>query len=324
MDELLELWAKQPGIRDDGMDVFVGGFPWEKEAAPAPAASKTAGPSGVWIKQLLPGRDIAREKDARTTREALTFGAAKQMRNLIYLVGCLATRECYVVDACWDVEGIVRAAKEHGMKLVGAIASHYHFDHTGGFLMEPYLGMIMGPFAKQVSSKDEWPRLGGIYELCVEHACKLYVHAGDLPALAQQVGLQPERFVPLAHNAALPLGTSGQLTILHTQGHSPGSICVVVTSKEGVVTHAGGESAPKAVISGDTLFPGSCGRLDGDDCSVEAMHDSLERLRALPDDTQVLPGHAYSGMASTIGREKTMGLLRPFSREQWMRMMSHR
>jgi glyoxylase-like metal-dependent hydrolase (beta-lactamase superfamily II) len=74
------------------------------------------------------------------------------------------------------------------------------------------------------------------------------------------------------------------------------------------------------VIVGDTLFPGSCGRLDLPDSDVNAMFDSLARLRALDDATTVWPGHGYSGDSTTIRKEKVSGLLVPFKKEEFLRM----
>ena len=50
------------------------------------------------------------------------------------------------------------------------------------------------------------------------------------------------------------------------------------------------------------------------------MFDSLQRLRNFDDQTTVYPGHGYSGASTTIGQEKQQGLLRPFSRQQWLTM----
>ena len=78
------------------------------------------------------------------------------------------------------------------------------------------------------------------------------------------------------------------------------------------------------MLTGDTIFPGSCGRLDLPGASVDAMHASLATLRGkLSDALPLFPGHAYSGEESTIGIEKTQGLLRPgITRESWRRMMT--
>ena len=71
---------------------------------------------------------------------------------------------------------------------------------------------------------------------------------------------------------------------------------------------------------GDTIFPGSCGRLDLPDSDTGAMFESLQKLRELPDDLCVYPGHSYGGEKTTIAAEKRNGLLRPFTREQWRQM----
>ena len=83
--------------------------------------------------------------------------------------------------------------------------------------------------------------------------------------------------------------TFGTLTleVLHTPGHSPGSICLV--------------SQSYCVFSGDTLFPGGPGNTGGDRAAFRQVMRSLDRLFDLPDETRVLPGH---GLDTTIGRER--------------------
>ena len=71
----------------------------------------------------------------------------------------------------------------------------------------------------------------------------------------------------------------------------------------------------------DTVFPGSCGRLDLPGSDARVMYDSLRRLAALPESLVIFPGHGYNGASSTIGAEKRTGLLRPMTREQWDRSM---
>jgi hydroxyacylglutathione hydrolase len=84
----------------------------------------------------------------------------------------------------------------------------------------------------------------------------------------------------------------GELTIrwLHTPGHSPGSSCLHVED---------------VLIAGDTLFVDSIGRTDFPGSDPEAMFHSIQKLKALPDDTTVCPGHHY-GMTrtTTIGAQK--------------------
>src|SRR6185503_4083873 len=57
---------------------------------------------------------------------------AVQMANFVYLIGDDSIRECMVVDPAWDVAGIIAVAESDGMKITGALATHYHPDHVGG------------------------------------------------------------------------------------------------------------------------------------------------------------------------------------------------
>jgi len=75
------------------------------------------------------------------------------------------------------------------------------------------------------------------------------------------------------------------ITVLHTPGHSPGSICLL---------------GPGFLISGDTLFQCSVGRTDFPGGSVSKLQQSLQRLKELPADTVVYPGH---GSKTTIAQE---------------------
>ena len=105
----------------------------------------------------------------------------------------------------------------------------------------------------------------------------------------------------------------GNLTIkfLHTPGHTPGSQCFLIDNN---------------LISGDTLFIGSCGRVDLPGSDPEQMYYSLNRtLRNLDDDTVVFPGHAYSAEAtSTIGNEKRHNMFMRFrSLEEFLSAMGY-
>src|SRR4029453_1635371 len=75
-------------------------------------------------RQLLSGRDIARSDPV-----------ARQMVNFVYLVGDRETGEAVVVDAAYDVRGILDVAAAEGIKGTGALVTHYHQDHVGGDLM---------------------------------------------------------------------------------------------------------------------------------------------------------------------------------------------
>ena len=77
---------------------------------------------------------------------------------------------------------------------------------------------------------------------------------------------------------------------MHTPGHTPGSQCFLIDGR---------------LVSGDTLFIGSCGRTDLPGSDPAEMYYSLtQRLSALPESTILLPGHNYGGSSSTISAEK--------------------
>ena len=80
--------------------------------------------------------------------------------------------------------------------------------------------------------------------------------------------------------------------IIHTPGHTPGSLCFLAGEK---------------LISGDTLFIGSCGRVDLPGSNPEDLYYSLnDKLKNLPEETVLYPGHNYSSESeSTIGPRKT-------------------
>lgn len=280
----------------------------ELRAHPALGGScLTSAGGGVWMRQLLPGRDIALPTRDSTQQEQLIFGSAKQMKNFIYLVGDASSRECYAIDTAWDPSGIATFAARHKMRLVGALGTHYHFDHVGGAVPPPFAAMVAGPFGGEV------PLLPGLREMGLEHGCKLYCHASERARVAKQCHLSEDSLNPLEQGSTLALGDEGGcIEVLHTPGHSGGSICLLVRAARGGAAHS--------LYVGDTIFPGSCGRLDLPDSDKAAMYDSLQTLRGLDDAIDVYPGHGYSGPSTTIANEKRSGLLRPFSREQWLAM----
>lgn len=121
---------------------------------------------------------------------------------------------------------------------------------------------------------------------------KLYVHADEEEILSKLVGRSEVQ--KTVGGDVLEVG-SVKIRFIHTPGHTPGSQCFLV--------QVPGDEA--ALVSGDTLFVGACGRTDFPKGSPEDMYRSLDRLKALPDKTVLLPGHNYADRPiSTIKDEK--------------------
>jgi glyoxylase-like metal-dependent hydrolase (beta-lactamase superfamily II) len=191
------------------------------------------------------------------------------MQNLVYLIGDPVTRECVVVDPAWEIDTIVETAARDRMTLTGALVTHTHQDHVGGSL-------------------ESWGmpgRIPGVEELLGQVALKVYVHKAEREFLR---GFGSD-LVKVDNHDTLALGRL-TLTFLHTPGHTPGSQCFLIDGR---------------LVSGDTLFIGSCGRTDLPGSDPREMYYSLtQRLGALPDETILFPGHNYGGSSSTIGAEK--------------------
>jgi glyoxylase-like metal-dependent hydrolase (beta-lactamase superfamily II) len=191
------------------------------------------------------------------------------MQNFVYLIGDPATRECVVVDPAWEIDTIVDTAQADGFSITGALVTHTHQDHVGGSL-------------------ESWGmpgRIPGVEELLEKVRAKVYVHKAEREFLK---GFGSD-LVKVDNHDTLPVGRL-TLEFLHTPGHTPGSQCFLVDDR---------------LVSGDTLFIGSCGRTDLPGSDPSEMYYSLtQRLGALPDQTILLPGHNYGGASSTLGDEK--------------------
>ena len=193
-----------------------------------------------------------------------------EMQNYVYLLGDPETRDAAVVDAAWDVEAIVQLAQAEGYTITKNLVTHFHPDHLGGSFMSL--------------------NIQGAAELAALVPAKTYIHKAELPFIHQLTGLSASDVVAVEGGDEAHVGNF-TLKFLHTPGHTPGSQCFLLGN---------------AVLSGDTLFIGSCGRVDLPGSSPEDMHRSLTHvLAALPDKTQLYPGHNYAGLPhSTIGDEK--------------------
>ena len=215
------------------------------------------------------------------------------MANLAYLIGSKATREAVIVDPAWSVDALLDRAEADGMRVTGALVTHYHQDHVGGSIF----GMD----------------IEGVDRLLARHPVPLYVNEHEAEGTKQVTGASESDLSRVEAGDQIELGAV-RVRMLHTPGHTPGSQCFLVEEA----------GQPGRLVSGDTLFLGACGRVDLPGSDPEAMYRSLnETLGRLPDETLVYPGHLYSSEAyDTLGNEKQSNpFLRVTSLEQFLQFM---
>lgn len=194
-----------------------------------------------------------------------------------YVAGDPATRQAIVIDPGGDADALAADIAALSLRVVAIVATHAHFDHV--LAAERLRELTGAPFHLHRADRPvlAWMKESGRLFLGVE--------LPDPPEVDGDLG-EGDR-----------LGAGGaELEVIHTPGHSPGSIALL---------------GDGLLFSGDTLFAGSVGRTDlpgGDaDALVAAVRAKLFRL---DDDLPVYPGH---GPATTIGREK---LSNPFVGER--------
>lgn len=196
-----------------------------------------------------------------------------------YLFGCGTLGRCTVVDArVDDVDAYVGFARAKGMRITHVIDTHVHADHRSG--------------GAQLAA-----RVDAMY--CLHEAADV-----SLP------------FMPLHDGDDIELGNT-RIKVLHTPGHSPESICLLVTDlKRG--------ADPWFVLTGDTLFVGAVGRPDlpgrARENAAELFASIHTKLLALPDDLEIYPGH-FSGSLCGAGLSGKPSSTIAFER-RWNTMLS--
>lgn len=185
------------------------------------------------------------------------------------LLANLETLEAIMIDPGDEIADILARLARHRLTLRQIIVTHAHIDHIGG--------------AAQLKRVTGAPVL---------------FHQADLPILAMMevqagwLGIETPEQVTLDQSAddGLRAGIAGlEAEVIHTPGHTPGSICLHFPKQE-------------LLLAGDTLFAGTVGRTDlpgGDTRTL--LHSLHTRLLPLPENTLIVPGH---GQETVMGEER--------------------
>lgn len=216
-----------------------------------------------------------------------------------FYLGCLAHAsymlgsdgEAVVVDPQRDVDIYLKAASDHGLKIRHIFETHLHADFVSGHT-----------------------------ELAARTGARIYIGSKAGAAFPH---------VDVQDGYELRFGKA-HITVLETPGHTPESVCLLVTDEEK-------SSRPWAVLTGDTLFLGDVGRPDlstthSPQQLAGMLFDSLRKLVGLPDDVLVYPAHGAGSLcgrnmraerSSTIGTERlTNYALQIGSRDEFVRQLT--
>lgn len=188
-----------------------------------------------------------------------------------YVIGCPRTGEGMLIDPAAPSEAVAHQIARHGLAIRWIVNTHGHADHTAG--------------------NEFWSKKTGA--LTVIH--RLDWEFFSTPEMHQAA--RAEGFPPLIRidrqvqdGDRLGLGEVEGM-VLHTPGHTPGSICLYM---------------PGHLFTGDTLFVDEAGRTDLPGGSLETLVASIQqKILPLPDETVIWPGHDYGDSpTATLGEQK--------------------
>ena len=164
-----------------------------------------------------------------------------------YIVHKEGDHRCIVIDPGYEANTILGRTALLGLQIEAILLTHGHFDHVGA-----------------------------VRQIAADTDCLVYLQENELSLPAAMTD------GPLYYTDLYPAGgqielAGLQIKVLHTPGHTPGSVCLIIGD---------------ALFSGDTLFAGSMGRCDFPGSNIFDMRKSLKKLCSLAGDYRVLPGHA--------------------------------
>jgi len=173
-----------------------------------------------------------------------------------YILHDESSKTCCVVDPGYEADTILDKLDALGLTVEAILLTHGHFDHVGA-----------------------------VRELAAETGCDVYIHPDDL-SMPPMMTAGPLYYTKTYTEGAQLRLAGLDIAVLHTPGHTPGSVCLLIGD---------------TLFSGDTLFAGSCGRTDLPGGDWATIRKSLGRLAAIEANLWVLPGH---GGTSQLRDEK--------------------
>ena len=173
------------------------------------------------------------------------------MENFSYIIGDDKTHLGVIIDPGFDTEKILNKASQMKLTIKYLINTHEHPDHISG-----NMDLSEKTGAKIVAHKDA--------------------------KIKKDLAVKDEAIIRVGET---------NIKVLHTPGHSPGSICLLVDNK---------------LITGDTLFVGECGRIDLPGGNAEDLyHSFFDKILKISDNVEIYPGHDYGhNETSLLGHEK--------------------
>lgn len=182
------------------------------------------------------------------------------MQNFSYIIADEESKEAAIVDAGWDIDKLVSIAAKEKLKITKIILTHSHYDHAQK--------------ADELASKTN---------------AMIYFHEDNYHEIKKLIENPNVKIVKLKNNDEIKIGKI-KIKVIHTPGHTPGAICLLVKNK---------------LITGDTLFVNAIGRTDLEGGDAIKLFESLQKLKKLNDNIEIYPGHDYGEKQfSTIGNEK--------------------
>jgi glyoxylase-like metal-dependent hydrolase (beta-lactamase superfamily II) len=200
------------------------------------------------------------------------------MQNFSYIIGDDVSKEAVVVDAGWEVDRLIDICNSEKLKITKIILTHSHYDH--------------------VQKADE---------LASKTGAALYFHEEDSNEISRAIKNPNIKIIKLKNNDEIKLGKI-KIKAIHTPGHSPGAICLLLENK---------------LLTGDTLFVDAIGRTDLPGGDAIKLFESLQKLKKLNDGIEICPGHDYGNVPfSTIGsQKKTNHYFKCETKEQFLRFL---